>query len=144
MKKKILLVDDEAGLLKVTLLRLSKSGYDALEAATGEEGLELARRQTPDLILLDVFLPGLKGDEVAKIIKADKNLKGIPVVLISAAVDALKEKAKECGADGYLAKPFEPNEMLGMIEKLLAAAVQGQGRNVLNSSSRVIINPGSK
>ena len=71
-QKKILLVDDEAGLLKVTLLRLSKSGYDARGAASGEEGLESARRKKPDLIILDVFLPGMKGDEVAKIIKADE------------------------------------------------------------------------
>ena len=70
MKKKILLVvDDEASLLKTTLFRLNKSGYEAFGAVDGEKALVLAREKMPDLILLDVFLPGMHGDEVAKILK---------------------------------------------------------------------------
>jgi CheY-like chemotaxis protein len=119
MKKKILLVDDEAGLLKMTLLRLKVSGYEALGAVTGLEGLDLARREMPDLILLDVLLPGIDGGEVAKILKKDEKLKHIPVLLMSAEIETLEKRARESGADGYLFKPFETEDLLGMIHRHL-------------------------
>ena len=68
-KRALVVVDDEASLLKVTLLRLNKSGYEAFGAADGQSGLELARQKMPDLIILDVLLPDINGDEVAKILK---------------------------------------------------------------------------
>ena len=124
MKKKILLVvDDEVSLLKTTLYRLNKSGYEAFGAADGQEGLDMARAKRPDLILIDVFLPGMHGDEVAKILKKDPQLKGIPIVLISAVEEALEEKARESGADDYLSKPFEAEVLLAMIEKHLTKPV---------------------
>ena len=123
MKKKILVVDDEVSLLKLTLLRLSISGYETFGAVDGQECLDLARREIPDLIVLDVLLPVMNGDEVAKILRKDKKLKHIPIILISAAIETLEAKARESGADGYLFKPFESKELLGMIEKHLAAIV---------------------
>lgn len=118
MKKKILIVDDEPDLLKVTLLRLNKSGYEALGAVDGLEALDTARRQMPDLIILDVILPKLYGDEVARILKKDAALKRIPIILISAMADTLDERASDCGAEGCLSKPFETEELLRMVEKL--------------------------
>ncbi|MFA6600605.1 MAG: response regulator [Candidatus Omnitrophota bacterium] len=120
MKKKILVVDDEPALLKVTLLRLNKSGYDAFGAADAPKGLDMARRRMPDLIVLDVLLPGMDGDEVAKTLKKDKQLKNTPILLMSAEVETLAERARESGADGYLYKPFEAQELLDMIGKRLA------------------------
>lgn len=117
MKKKILVVDDEAGLLAMTLLRLNKMGYDAFGGANGQAALDLARQRMPDLILLDKLMPKLNGDEVLKMLKKDEKLKHIPVILVSAAVEDLEEKARESGAAGFLFKPCETREMLDMIKK---------------------------
>lgn len=122
LKKKIVVViDDEAGLLKVLLVRLNHSGYEAFGAADGQEGLDLVRQKMPDLIILDKVMPKMNGDEVARIVKKDEKLKTIPIILISAEVENMEERARECGADGYLPKPFEAEALLGMIKKHLAA-----------------------
>jgi CheY-like chemotaxis protein len=122
--KKILVAEDEPELLKVTLFRLNGTGYEAFGAADGEEALDIARQRVPDLMLLDVFLPKMNSDEVARILKKDERLKHIPVILISAVERALKERARESGADGYLAKPFETAELLSMIEWYLASGAR--------------------
>jgi CheY-like chemotaxis protein len=119
MAKKILIVDDETDLLKVTLLRLKKTGYEVFGGADGREVLGLARQIIPDLIILDVYLPVINGDDVAKILKKDDELKHIPIILISATTKTLEERAMESGADAYLAKPFEPEELIGMVKKIL-------------------------
>lgn len=120
-KRVLVVVDDEASLLKVTLLRLNKSGYEAFGAADGHTGLELARQKMPDLIILDVLLPDINGDEVAKILKKDEKLKSIPIILISAEVETLAERARESGVEGYLPKPFDAKDLLSAIEKHLSA-----------------------
>ena len=121
-KRVLVVVDDEASLLKVTLLRLNKSGYEAFGAADGQSGLELARQKMPDLIILDVLLPDINGDEVAKILKKDENLKRIPIILISAEIETLAERARESGVEGYLSKPFDTKDLLTTIEKHLSAS----------------------
>ncbi len=121
LKKKILVViDDETSLLKVLLIRLNHSGYDAFGAVGGQEGLDLARQKMPDLILLDKVMPKMNGYEVAGIMKKDEKLKSISIILMSAEVENLEERARECGADGYLSKPFETEALLTMIKKHLA------------------------
>lgn len=117
--KKILVVDDEPDLLKVTLVRLKKTGYEVYGCTDGREVLDIVRRVIPDLIILDVYLPILNGDEFAKILKRDARLKHIPIILISADTKTVAERARLCGADGYLAKPFEPEELVGMVENAL-------------------------
>ncbi len=119
MGKKILIVDDEPDLLKVTLLRLKKTGYEAFGGVDGREALDLARQIIPDLIILDVYLPVINGDDVAKILKRDNELKHIPIILISATAKTLEERAMESGADAYLSKPFEPEELIGIVKKIL-------------------------
>jgi two-component system phosphate regulon response regulator PhoB len=119
MGKKILVVDDELDLLKVTLLRLKKTGYEVFGCADGQVVLDMARQFIPDLIILDVYLPVMNGDEVAKILKKDDALKHIPVILISASTKTLDEKAWGSGADAYLKKPFEPEELVGIVKKIL-------------------------
>jgi CheY-like chemotaxis protein len=120
MGKKILVVDDEPDLLKVTLLRLKKTGYEAFGGVDGQEALNLARQIIPDLIILDVYLPMINGDDVTKILKKDDELKHIPIILISATTPkTLDEKARECGADAYLKKPFEPEELVSLVKKVL-------------------------
>jgi len=119
MGKKILIVDDETDLLKVTLLRLKKTGYEVFGCADGQEALNLARQIIPDLIILDVYLPVINGDDVTKILKKDDELKHIPIILISASTRALDEKAWGSGADAYLKKPFEPEELTSLVKKVL-------------------------
>jgi DNA-binding response OmpR family regulator len=119
MGKKILVVDDETDLLKVTLLRLKKTGYEAFGCADGRGVLDMARQIIPDLIILDVYLPVINGDDVAKILKKDDKLKHIPIILISASTRTLDEKAWGSGADAYLAKPFEPEELISTVKKIL-------------------------
>ena len=124
LKKKILVViDDEAGLLQMILLRVNHSGYEAFGAANGQEGLDLVRQKMPDLIILDNVMPEMNGDEVTRIVKKDETLKLIPIILMSAEVENIEQRAKECGADGYLLKPFEAEELLGMIKKHLSSSL---------------------
>jgi CheY-like chemotaxis protein len=126
MATKILFVDDEADLLKVLSLRLKKMGYEVFEAMDGYGVLELARQKTPDLIVLDVFLPGMNGDEVAKLLKKDEKLKHIPIILISADVKALEERARKSGCDGYLPKPFESRELIATMNSILLVSSLGR------------------
>jgi len=119
MAKKILVVDDESDLLKVLLIRLKKTGYEAFGGVNGQEALDLARQLIPDLLILDVYLPGISGDGVAKILKDDDKLKRIPIILISATTKSLAERARWCGADGYLTKPFESEELLAKVKELI-------------------------
>ncbi|MFA5293436.1 MAG: response regulator [Phycisphaerae bacterium] len=119
MAKKILIVDDEPDLLKVTLLRLKKTGYEVYSATDGREVLDVVPRIMPDLIILDVYIPVLNGDEVARILKRDDKLKHIPIILISATTRTLDERAADCGADAFITKPFEPEELIGQVKKIL-------------------------
>ena len=119
MAKKILVVDDEPDVLKILLLRLEKTGYEVIGGRDGREALDLARQMIPDLIILDVYLPDMNGDDVARILKEDKKMKHIPIILISATAASVAERAKDCGAEDYLGKPFEPEELLDKVKKVL-------------------------
>ncbi|MCX5712521.1 MAG: response regulator [Candidatus Omnitrophica bacterium] len=119
MKSIILLIDDEPDILKVVVSRLKNSGYKVLTTADAEGALSLLEKQIPDLILLDLILPNMQGDELCKILKNDPKFKDIPVILFTASVVHVPEIVKESGADDYVIKPFEPEELLEKIEKLL-------------------------
>jgi len=117
--KKILVVDDEPDLLKVISARLSGSGYEVSTATTAEKALEFLAQNKPDLILLDLLLPKMQGDEACRIIKSDEKLKNIPVVLFTASVTDVAGKAREMQADAYITKPFETQELLDMVKKFI-------------------------
>lgn len=119
MKRKMLLIDDEPFLLKVLLVRLKHWGYDALGAENGPEGFALMHKNKPDLIILDKEMPGMNGEEVVRIVRRDPALKDIPIILISADVENIEACAKACGLSYFLAKPFEPEDLLDMLQKLL-------------------------
>lgn len=121
MSATILLVDDydDARVMYAHFLRLS--GYTALQAATGEEALELATRHVPDLILLDMSLPGMDGWEVAKRLKQDDTTRHIPVVALTAhALSPERERTEEVGCEGFLAKPCAPPDLLAEIARQLS------------------------
>ncbi|MFH0985049.1 MAG: response regulator [Candidatus Omnitrophota bacterium] len=117
MKKKILVADDEPELLELTVMLLKKTGYEVSGAADGREALDRARQKTPDLIILDIYLPEIDGDEVTKLLKKDEKIKHIPVILISATTQTLEARVRECGAVGGFSKPFDPEELVAMVKK---------------------------
>ena len=120
MGKKILVVDDEADILKVVSFRLAKKGYEVLEATDGPEALDVIRNKKPDLVLLDLALPTMSGYEVCKKVKEDEKLKHIPILFLTAShVDDIQKKMKGYKADGCLVKPFEPEDMLKKVEKFI-------------------------
>lgn len=123
MKKKILLVDDEPDIRILVTARLNHLGYDTITAGDGQEGLNLARKESPDLVLLDLMLPKLDGYKVCRMLKFDKTFGHIPVVIFSSrGTEQDKQLAAEVGADGYLVKPFEEKEFKATLEKFLGAS----------------------
>ena len=120
-KKKILVVDDEPQLVDALKMRLEANSYDVLTAYNGHEGLEKARREKPDLIILDLILPKIDGYKVCRMLKFDNEYKNIPIIILSArAQETDKKMGAEVGADAYITKPFELEVVLKKIEKLLA------------------------
>lgn len=117
---KILIVDDEPDIVTALGIRLKSAGYEAITAADGMEGLDAARKQNPDLILLDIMLPKLDGYKVCRILKFDENYRHIPIIMITAKVtDVNKKMGEEVGADAYITKPFNPEELMAKIKETL-------------------------
>ncbi len=118
---RILVVDDESQNLDLLEAMLTSSGYEVLLAGGGEEGLRMAREQKPDLILLDLMMPGLSGFEVCARVKTDPQTGGIPVLLVTALSQISdKERALAAGGDDFLTKPFQRAELLTRVEALLS------------------------
>lgn len=119
-RKCVLLVDDEPDILKTVVFRLKKAGYQIITAEDGKTGLELARREKPDLILLDLTLPVMDGCEVCQRLKSDDNFKKIPVIFLTASmVDKITDKIKEFSVEDYIIKPFESEELLNKVRKYI-------------------------
>ena len=124
MKRKILLVDDEPGIQVVISARLTAQGYDVVVAKDGQEGLDLARSESPDLVLLDLMLPKLDGYKVCRMLKFDKAFESIPIVIFSArGSEADKKLAEQVGADAYIVKPFDMNVFTQTVQRLLGPQV---------------------
>jgi len=121
MAKRILVVDDEPILLDFAMVRLKKAGYDIIGAVNAEEAMDTAQKAPPDLILLDLVLPKMWGDELCKKLKSDEKFKHIPIILFTAKTirPILAEKLKEIGADDFIMKPFESQELLTKIKKFI-------------------------
>jgi CheY-like chemotaxis protein len=128
-KKKILIADDEVG-IRLSVGRLLENDYVVLEAANGAEAVEIARGQKPDLILMDLIMPKMDGYTACSQIKADKETRGIPVIVLTAIGHELNKKyATEMGAAGYLTKPFNIKELLKLITSLLAEESPPESQN---------------
>lgn len=119
-RKKILLVDDEAPLRALVSATLEASHYEFLQATNGKEGLEVARREKPELILLDVAMPEIDGFEVCRQLKADPETSGITIIILTAlSQEANRRRGREVGADGYIVKPFSPTALLKKAQEIL-------------------------
>ena len=122
-KKKILIADDEAG-IRLTLGKTLYKDYVVLEATNGEEAVEIAKGQKPDLILMDLIMPKMDGYAACSQIKADPATRGIPVVILTAVGHELNKKfAAEMGAEAYITKPFSIQGLIDVITPLLAKAL---------------------
>jgi len=112
-RKVVLVVEDEESILELLRYNLDKAGFTVIPAGSGEEGLDLARRRHPDLILLDLMLPGMDGLEVCRLLKRSRETESIPVVMLTARGEEADIVAGlELGADDYLTKPFSPRVLL--------------------------------
>lgn len=119
-KLTVLVVDDEQAILDNLTMRLEHEGYNVLSALNGEDGLETAKSGKPDLVLLDLMMPGMNGFEVCKIMKEDEALRDIPVIVLTAKVDReARNGSLALGADDYIAKPYDSGELLAKIKGLL-------------------------
>jgi DNA-binding response OmpR family regulator len=117
MNGKILVVEDETVLLETLVYNLARQGYDVLQAAEGRTALQLARDEKPDLILLDVMLPGIDGFEVCRILRQESN---VPVLMLTARDEVVdKVVGLEMGADDYMTKPFSMRELLARVKAMM-------------------------
>jgi len=120
MSKRILVVEDQEDNRQIVRDLLVASGYELVEATTGEEGIALAERERPDLILMDIQLPGLDGYEATRRIKANSALSHIPIIAVTSyALSGDDQKAYAAGCNGYVTKPFSPRVLLAKIREYL-------------------------
>jgi len=118
--KRILIVDDEEDIIKVVKMYLEHYDYEVITASNGQEGLDKAKIEKPDLIVLDLMLPKINGYKVCGLLKKDTRYAKIPVILFSAKTQEKDMKlGQEVGADAYLTKPFEPEVLLAKIKELI-------------------------
>lgn len=121
-KKKVLCIEDEPEMIDLIKLILERKGFEVLGAVGGKEGLEVIRREMPDLILLDLMMPEVDGWEVFRQMRADERLKDIPVIVVTAKAQSIDKVLglHIAKVDDYVTKPFGPQELLRSVNKVLA------------------------
>ena len=126
MKKRVLVIEDHEENRRILRYLLASGGLEMIEAVTGEEGLAAAEKERPDLILMDIQLPGLDGYEATRRIKANPALRHIPIIVVTSyALSGDDTKAFEAGCDAYVTKPFVPRDLLAKVREYLARGVEG-------------------
>jgi DNA-binding response OmpR family regulator len=126
MPQRILVVDDDREIVRLTRAYLEQSGYQVLVAYDGETALHILRRESPDLVILDLMLPDRNGLDVTRTVRRDASLAAMPIIMLTARVDDHdKIVGLELGADDYVTKPFNPSELMARIRAVLRRA-QGE------------------
>jgi two-component system alkaline phosphatase synthesis response regulator PhoP len=143
-KEKILVVDDEEDILELLKYNLSREGYEVSCTTSGEKTLNLVRTETPDLIVLDLMLPGMDGLEVARRLKDNPNTKNVPIVMLTAkGEEADIVTGLELGADDYITKPFSPRILLARVRAVLRRKEKGsQDKTSVIQIHNLVIHPG--
>ncbi|MBE5759618.1 MAG: response regulator transcription factor [Clostridiales bacterium] len=122
MQNKVLMIDDDVNIAKIVKLNLEKEGYNAFVANDGETGLAIIEAEDPDLVLLDIMMPGMDGMEVLRRIRKDKTT---PVIMLTAKDDTFdKVLGLELGADDYITKPFDSKELMARIKAVIRRSAQ--------------------
>lgn len=120
MQDTVLVVEDETDVVNLLRYNLGRAGFQVLIAVTGDHGLDMARKMRPDIIVLDLMLPGMTGHEVCRALKNDANTEAIPVVMLTAKGEPHERvKGLELGADDYVTKPFSLRELVLRVQALL-------------------------
>jgi len=123
-RERILIVDDEKDIFKLVRYNLDRNGYQVDVATSGEEALAKARGKLPDLIILNLMLPGVDGIEVCRKLKSDVKTQRIPIVMLTAKpADADVVSGLELGAEDYVAKPFSPRVLIARVRRILHRAI---------------------
>ncbi len=126
MTARILLIEDNPQNRYLTRFLLEQRGHTILQAETGPEGLELAATARPDLILLDIQLPGMDGHAVARALKSDPHLRTIPIIAVTSyAMVGDREQCLAAGAEGYIEKPINPESFVAEVERFLLPSPKG-------------------
>ena len=145
MPKKILVIEDEATQVLLLTTRLREERFEAIAAMTGEEGLRKAVEEHPDLILLDIILPGMSGIELCQQLKERADTKKIPIILVTAS--GMRDIASRCkvfGAEACLVKPYHPQELLACIQRVFEAPPAQDEAIAAASSSHPTSKPSSR
>lgn len=121
-KKRILCIEDEAEMIELMRLVLEREGHEVIGAVGGEQGLKFMREKKPDLILLDLMMPGIDGWEVYRQMRADKGLMDIPVIIVTAKAQSIDKVLglQVAKVADYITKPFGPKELIGSINRVFA------------------------
>ena len=119
MRARILIVDDHPTMREAMRLVLADEGFSVDEAADGARALDLVASDRPDLVLLDLNIPGISGADLLEALKASRATSGIPVVVVTAEDEEGRQAAMQAGAEGYLTKPFSPRALVRTVEQVL-------------------------
>jgi len=138
-KGKIQIIEDDRDIVEMIEYNLKEEGYQTLHAFDGENGIELAKREKPDLIILDIMLPAIDGFEVCKTLKQQQSTVHIPIIILSAkSRETDKVVGLELGADDYVTKPFSPRELIARIKAVLRRNQEQQPRREITRGQIVI------
>lgn len=142
-RETVLVVDDERDILELVKYNLDKEGYRVTVVATGEDALLATRSKMPDLIVLDLMLPGVDGLEVCRRLKADPKTRGIPIVMLTAKGDEADVVAGlELGAADYVTKPFSPRVLTARVRAVLRRAGEAEADEATVRVKELVIHPG--
>ncbi|OPX87567.1 MAG: Alkaline phosphatase synthesis transcriptional regulatory protein PhoP [Pelotomaculum sp. PtaB.Bin104] len=140
---RILVVEDEKSILELVRYNLEREGFSVITALDGVQGLALARSQTPDLIVLDVMLPGMNGLDVCRELRHSEQTENLPIVMLSARADELdRVLGLEMGADDYVTKPFSTRDLISRIKARLCSESASKEKKA-EGPGRCQLDPGS-
>jgi len=139
MSQTILVVDDEKDIVELMRYNLVQAGFRVVSAFDGQQALDLARRERPDLVVLDLMLPTLPGTEVARLLRQEEKTRSIPIVMLTARGSEVDRIVGfELGADDYVVKPFSPRELVLRVQAILRRDVRDEGEEKITFDPLVI------
>jgi two-component system alkaline phosphatase synthesis response regulator PhoP len=142
-KGTVLVIDDEKDLIELVRYNLEREGFDVIASADGPSGLDIARQHKPDLIVLDLMMPGMDGLEVCRQLRSDSRTSQLPVIMLSAkAAEADRIVGLELGSDDYITKPFSPRELVARIKAVMrrSAMQESQGLVIRHGELSIDVN----